>query len=403
VTRRLVFALGAMATAQAAVYIARPMTSYRLLGLGGNARDVGLVTAAFAIIPLFLAIPLGRFADRRRPGPLLVVGCAVQAAACLLLGAVESMGAIAAANALLGLGHLGLALGVQHVIARESEQTNHDRHFGLLTVGVSFGQLVGPLIAGGIVGQRGGASLATAAGHAMFVAAAIAALATATAVLSARGPDVPVPLEPQGAARGRIYDIATIRGVPAGIFASIAVLSSADVLTAYLPVLGEKRGIDPGIIGVLLALRAAASMAARVGIVPLVRRLGRLRLISISAAVAAAAIVALTLTESPIVLGILMVIAGYGLGFGQPLTMTMVVQRVPHHWAATALGIRLTGNRLGQVAGPALAGLIAGGVGVSSVFWLLGGTLVASAAAVQRPALEREDKDAPAPAPAELD
>ena len=54
-SRRLLFALLAMTTAQAAVYVARPMTSYRLLGLGEGARAVGLVTAAFALLPLFLA------------------------------------------------------------------------------------------------------------------------------------------------------------------------------------------------------------------------------------------------------------------------------------------------------------------------------------------------------------
>ena len=50
-----------MTVAQAAVYIARPITSYRLLALGAGPREVGFVAAAFALIPLFLAIPLGRF------------------------------------------------------------------------------------------------------------------------------------------------------------------------------------------------------------------------------------------------------------------------------------------------------------------------------------------------------
>jgi hypothetical protein len=134
---------------------------------------------------------------------------------------------------------------------------------------------------------------------------------------------------------------------------------------------------------VLLALRAAASLLARVGIVPLVRLAGRARLIAVSGPVAAASVAALTLTGDPIVLGALMLVAGYGLGFGQPLTMTLVVQRVPRHWAATALAVRLTGNRLGQVAAPALAGVLAGGLGVLSVFWLLGALLLGSALAVQ--------------------
>jgi hypothetical protein len=48
--------------------------------------------------------------------------------------------------------------------------------------------------------------------------------------------------------------------------------------------------------------------------------------------------------------------------------------------------VRLTGNRIGQVATPAAAGVLAGSAGASSVFWLLGAILAASAVAVQRPA-----------------
>jgi predicted MFS family arabinose efflux permease len=64
--------------------------------------------------------------------------------------------------------------------------------------------------------------------------------------------------------------------------------------------------------------------------------------------------------------------------------MTMVVQLVPHHARATALAVRLTGNRVGQVAAPAAAGVVAGSVGVGSVFWLLSAMLLVSAIVVQR-------------------
>jgi hypothetical protein len=52
--------------------------------------------------------------------------------------------------------------------------------------------------------------------------------------------------------------------------------------------------------------------------------------------------------------------------------------------AGSALAIRLTGNRVGQVATPAAAGLVAGAAGVAAAFWLLGGILVVAAAAVAR-------------------
>ena len=41
------------------------------------------------------------------------------------------------------------------------------------------------------------------------------------------------------------------RGVPAGIFASIAVLAASDVFTAYLPLIGAQNDIGPRAVGFL--------------------------------------------------------------------------------------------------------------------------------------------------------
>jgi MFS family permease len=384
VTRRIAFALLAMGTAQAAVYLVRPTTSYRLLGLGDGTTAVGLVAASFALVPLFLAIPLGRRADRRHGGRLLLAGCAVQIAGCLLLALGRSAVALGVGSAVLGVGHLSLALGAQALVARESEDDRHDQHFALLTAGVSIGQLVGPLLGGLLLGRRSGAALISATTRAMLVAAAIAALATAFALVAERERR-PNDIDSDGRTAGSVTAILGTPGVPAGIFASIAVLSAADVFTAYMPVLGEQRSIGPAVIGVLLALRAAASLASRVGIGTLVRRFGRLRLIAVSAGAAAAAMIGLTFTHDILLLGALCVVVGAGLGFGQPLSMTIVVQLVPESARATALAVRLTGNRVGQVAAPAAAGVIAGNAGASSVFWLMSGVLVASGLAVRRP------------------
>lgn len=372
-----------MAAAQAAVYVARPLTSYRLLAVGAGPREIGLVAAAFALLPLFLAIPLGRLADRRHDRPLLVGGCSAQVLACLSLGSARTPLGLAGASALLGLGHLGLALGVQAVIARESEPSRYDQHFGLLSAAVSLGQLGGPLLGGFLLGDRQGRALTAATGRAMAVAAAIAAVGVVFAVLAERRPRKAPPPDDASPSLGVLAVLAT-RGVPSGIFASIAVLSAADVFTAYLPLLGDERGIAPSTVGILLAVRAATSMAARVGIGGVVNRVGRLRLIAVSAFVAGAALAAVGVTESVALLALLSAAAGFALGFGQPLSMTIVVQLVPERARGTALALRLTGNRVGQVAAPAGAGLLAGATGTASVFWLLSAMLFASGVAVRR-------------------
>ncbi len=382
-TRRLFFAIAAMGTAQIAVYVVRPMTSYRLLGLGFGAREVGLVAAAFALLPLFLAIPLGRYADRRHGLRLLTLGCGVQLIGCLLLASAESPLGLGAASAVLGLGHLGLALGAQSVVARDSGDRHHDQHFGWLTLAVAVGQLIGPLVGGLLAGNDSGAALVADTTRAMLVAAAIAGIAVVFGVAAERSRSV-VATTPPDAPRGSLAAILGTRGVPAGIFASVAVLSASDVFTAYMPVLGEERGISPAIVGGLLAMRAGASIVSRVGIGALVRRVGRIRLLTLNALGAAVALTAITFVDDVWSLFALSALLGAGLGFGQPLSMTLIVQRVPEHARATALAVRLAGNRVGQVATPAAAGAVAGAAGTGSVFWMLSGMLVVSAVTIRR-------------------
>ncbi len=341
------------------------------------------MAAAFALVPLFAAIPLGRFADRRG-APLLTAGAGMQALACILLATARTPVALGAASATLGLGHLALALGVQEVIARESASDRHDEHFGLLTAGVSLGQLVGPILGGTILGaNEHGAGLTHATTLALVVAAGIAAGATLCALLADRR----APARAEAAVesrRGSIRTILVTPGVPAGIFVSIAVLSAADVFTAYMPVLGEQRGISPGVVGVILGVRAAASIASRIGMGRIVGLVGRERLIALAALASAGAFAALSVTASVWSIVMLVVVIGFGLGFGQPLSMTMVVRLVPPYARATALAVRLTGNRLGQVVAPAAAGVIAGSAGTRPVFWMLSATLGASAATIRR-------------------
>jgi MFS family permease len=382
VSRRIGLAVLAMAIGQTTVYLVRPTTSYRLLALGHGATAVGIVAATFALVPLFLAIPLGRRADRVHGAHLLLLGCAVETAGCAVLGFARSPVLLGAGNAIVGIGHLSLALGAQAVVARESDDEHHDRHFALLTAGVSVGQLVGPLLAGVLLGRHGG-GLLPATTRAMFVAAAVAAVATVVAALAERD-RVVVRDEPGETSDGRLLPILRTRGVAGAIFASVAVLSAADIFTAYLPVLGQQRHIGPTAVGVLLALRAGASLASRVGIARLVRRFGRRRLMTVAAGAAAAAFAGLTATHDLVVFGLLAVVVGAGLGFAQPLSMTMVVQLVPVHLRASALALRLTGNRLGQVAAPAAAAAVAGAAGASTVFWMTGVLLAGSGAAIWR-------------------
>ncbi|MFD7664572.1 MFS transporter [Streptomyces sp. NPDC059788] len=386
--------------AQAAVSMARPAVSYRALALGADERAIGVITAVYALLPLLVAVPLGRRTDHGRCAPLLVVGVALIAGGCALSGVAGSLPAMAAWSGVMGLGHLCFVIGAQSIVARRSAPDERDRNFGHFTIGASLGQLVGPVAAGLVVSEHDGAMAPTSA-TALLVAGALAAFSYASLWRLEQQPARGATDAP-GAARDRtapaerssVRGILRTRGVAAGIFMSLAVLSATDILTAYLPVVGEDRGIAPATVGLLLSLRAAATVACRLVMTPMIRLLGRTPLMVGSCALAGLLCAGPALPAPVWALAAMLAVLGFCLGVGQPLSMTTVVQAAPDAARSTALALRLTGNRLGQVAAPATAGALAGLAGTAAPFAMLGVLLLASAAVAARPA-----RKAPGPPP----
>ncbi|MGW4542631.1 MFS transporter [Streptomyces chartreusis] len=380
----------AFSFAQGAVSMARPAVSYRALALGADERAIGVIAGVYALLPLFVAVPLGRRTDHGRCAPLLPVGVVLISGGCALSGLADSLWAMAVWSGVMGLGHLCFVIGAQSLVARQSAPHEQDRNFGHFTIGASLGQLVGPIAAGALIG---GPDMAGTSALALLVAGAGGAVAV-TSLWRIERPATANSRREQGE-RVPVQRILRARGVPAGIFISLAVLSATDILTAYLPVVGEHRGIAPAMIGVLLSLRAAATIACRLVLTPLLRLLGRTLLLTVTCLLAALLCAGIALSVPVWALAVMLAVLGFCLGVGQPLSMTTVVQAAPEGARSTALALRLTGNRLGQVAAPASAGLVAGLAGVAAPFVMLGALLLVSAGtalrAPARPAGEPED------------
>ncbi|MFI1682790.1 MFS transporter [Streptomyces sp. NPDC020607] len=363
----------AFSFAQGAVSMARPAVSYRALALGADERAIGVIAGVYALLPLFAAVPLGRRTDHGRCAPLLPVGVVLISGGCALSGVAGSLTAMAAWSGVMGLGHLCFVIGAQSIVARQSAPAEQDRNFGHFTIGASLGQLVGPIVAGALIGG----DMDRTSALALLVSAAVGAVSLAS--LWRIEHRRPRSAAPERAGRVPVLGILRTRGVPAGIFISLAVLSATDILTAYLPVVGEHRGIAPATVGLLLSLRAAATIACRLVMTPLIRLLGRTVLLTTTCLLAGLLCAGIALPLPVWGLALVLAVLGFCLGVGQPLSMTTVVQAAPDGARSTALALRLTGNRLGQVAAPAAAGLIAGVAGVAAPFVMLGGLLFAAA------------------------
>lgn len=379
---------------QLAVSMARPVSSYRLLAVGADATAVGMVAAAFALPPMLLAMPFGRWSDRRNPGLLLAAGACLAAVGAFALSRATTVGELALWTALLGIGHLALVVGAQSLIAqslsaqspvaRDATRADGLTSFGLLTVSASLGQMAGPLL-GGFLSQTDGP---TPTVDSTSLSLAVAALFALVAIPIAAGT-----LRVQSRATKRAADrrgpesamrLLRTRGMPAALLASFGSKGSTDLIIAYLPVLGNELGLDARSVGVLLSLSAGAAILARLGMPWLVRRTRTQLLLAVSTAVSGLCIFLLPLGRTFVPLAVLMVVLGFLLALAQTVTMVWVVALASAGSEGSALGLRLAGNRVGQVAVPGLAGLVSGVAGVAAVFSLLGLVMAAITAVVLR-------------------
>jgi MFS family permease len=288
-------------------------------------------------------------------------------------------------QALLGLGHVGLAVGLQTLIANRGSASDRDSRFGAFAVTQSFGQLVGPVVAG-ILAANG---TNTPAVDIVFAVSALATLLAAPLALIAgaghRGASrerAAAPVEPE-AIRPALRRLFAVPSMRQALLGGITVVVSNNVLIAYLPAYGVATGLSVEIVGVLLALRAAASMASRLLIGSMRSRVNRRTLLVACLVGPALALFVVSLRSEVALLFAAMLVVGFGLGLGQPLTLSWIAGQAPPELRGTAVSLRLAGNRVGQFIVPAGLGLVGGIAGVSGVFWSLGVLLVVSALLVR--------------------
>ncbi|WP_104200434.1 MFS transporter [Cryobacterium sp. Y29] len=348
-------------------FIVRPTAAYRALEMGVPVTWLGLIAASSAIVPLFIAVFVGRITDLRGERLVLSVGAVLfVGSAAGLVFYTPTLTLLLVWNVLLGLGHLLSAVGQQSRVAK-TDAKNLDSAFGYYTVAGTLGQAVGP----GVIALVGGDNILPPTATLFFIAfVAAVLLLIPTAFLAHRQPRgaTATPRPTTSLREALRAPKETRRRMLGAMLVSMMVLAAIDLLSVYLPALGVERQISASVIGVLLMVRAVATIVSRFFLSALVTRFGRDRLVFGSTAVSAIAVAMLVLPLDVWLLGAALMLAGLGLGIGQPLTMSVIALTAPAGTRGTWLALRLSANRFGQSAVPAAVGLVAASWGVPGVF-----------------------------------
>ena len=352
---------------QAGVYVVRPMMSYQAVNFGADFVLVGLIGASFALAPLVLAIQIGRWVDRGFSGLATLLGPVITLVSVVGILVADQLWQLALLLPLLGVGHLLAMVGGQTLIAQFSGNKKYERNFGLLTFYASAGHAIGPFV-GGYLAQTDGALVLV--GPALWFAAALFLVAIlVTLPLRFRLTRVS-----ESKTKGNLRSVLRVPGYKPAIFVAGATTAVLDVMLIYLPIFGTAIGLSVSEVGILLAVRAIASMFVRFILGSLGSRFGVKLLLVVGSALTMLGSIAIAASTNFLVLAALMFVTGLAMGIGQPATMAWVSRISEPQHMGLAISVRLTSNRLGQVVVPAIAGSLAV-FGVASVFYLLAGLM----------------------------
>lgn len=379
---------------QAITFLLRPAGTYQALDIEVPTSVLGLIGATFAVVPLLLAVPVGRMVNGIGERWLMLAGSLLTlAASTVFVYWSDSIAGLIVANATLGAGHLGCVISQQALVANGSAASRLDTMFGYYTFSASLGQAVGPLL----ISTLGGSSVQPETGRlflaaiGMSVALVLVGAVTVPAGIATVHHDV---AEGNG---GEIRQLLRTPGLVRALATSAVIVAAVDLTVVYLPAFGAERGLSASVVGLLLAVRAVFSMASRFVLGRMSAAVGRTRLMVTSILLAAVSLAAVAVPMPIWVLVVVLAAMGLGLGVGQPLTMSWLTEQTPPRQRGVALSLRLAGNRVGQISLPSLMGLIAAGVGAAGVLAATAVVVASTLLLIRGVRLESDPGDTPAP------
>lgn len=360
---------------QLTVNLTRPIVTLYGISLGADTIGIGFLTATYAVFPLLFALPIGKVSDRigdRHPVQIGVAGIVAGAVLPFLFGTIW---ALYASQALIGVAHIFISISLQNRIGLLSNAGNRDQHFGWFSMSVALSGVLGPM-AGGLLADYATFSAVFGA------AAAVCLVPLALSLLipndrPKRKPEAANEAEPDRA--GSTLGLLRISPLRKALASSALVLYSRDIYVAYFPMFASAWGMSASRIGLIIGIQGLTMVLVRLWLGPLTRRFGRDLVLWASILLAGVSFLLVPLTTDTLACALLSALMGFGLGCGQPLSMTTTYNASPVNRTGEVLGLCLASNRLSQSIAPLLFGMVGAWIGVVSVFYVSGAFLIGGA------------------------
>ena len=346
-----------------------------LLELGAGPFDTGLLLATYGALPLFLAIYMGKIADRYGARIPILLGTSVAVVGVLIPFFWPVYPVLFGAAVVSGLGFILAQVSLQSFVGSLGSGAARTHNVNLYALAVSMSDLAGPVLAGFSIDHVGHVRT--------YLHLAIPGVLSVLLVLLLLR-RLPHRAGGQAERAGqRSTDLLKLPDLRRMLFAGALVMGGLDLFQLYLPIYTHSIGLSASATGLILGAFSAAAFVTRVGLPVLVRRYGEEPSLRYAMFLAAGTFFLIPLFQDAVVLGVVCFVLGLGLGLGQPLTVILTYNYSPPKRHGEGLGMRLAINNSVHVTVPALFGAVGAVVGLAPVFWVSSAILVAGGCAAR--------------------
>jgi predicted MFS family arabinose efflux permease len=339
----------------------RVAVSLHALNLTSNQFAIGLVIALYALCPMFLAIAIGRFADRASPRTMVVIGSALMTAALLLPSLVPGVGVLCVAAFILGFAHQVFSLPLEAIVGGIGGPEKRAFNYALITMCWSAANFLGPIMAGFSIDHIGHrqAYLVLAA----FTLSPILILAFKPNLLPAKGAK-----HGTTEARGSVLELWRMPALRTTMIAAGIVGSAQDLFQFYMPIYGHSINLSASAIGTILGVCSLAAFVIRSILPFLVKRATEAQILGGAIFMAAFAFLLIPLFTNPFALAATAFVLGLGVGCAQPMTMSLLYVLTPANRLAEAFGLHKTLRNATHLVVPLVFGSVGAAFGFATVF-----------------------------------
>jgi MFS family permease len=235
---------------------------------------------------------------------------------------------------------------------------------GVLSAGIMAGNLVGPLIGGGLPPLIGIRATFLLCGGVIF----LAFLATSFLIKEQRHTAAKAKTKQEGAWSTISDKRPVIAMLVTGMLLMFANMSIEPIITVYVAQLVEDQTRVTLVAGVVMSAAALGSIVSASRLGRLADRVGHWNVVTVALAVSALLLIPQAFVTESWQLVALRFLMGLALGGLLPSITTVIRHNVPDRVGGNVLGYSISAQYAGQVAGPLLGGFVGGHFGMRAVF-----------------------------------